>query len=133
MTDDNLPPFMLPPGEEPKSNVVAFRNTRAITSDVTLARNKKLQEYGIDTELILNDAARIYKKLMDGSETLRDHMGEKVEVPLSRERIQSLNIAQTMCFKLLNKTMPDIKQVVLQDETGEETIFNFEMVLTDDG
>jgi len=127
MTD--APAFMQRPGEESRQEVLPFSNNRRIESEVALARDKQLQELSIDTRRILEDAAAIYKLLLDGHETVVDHLGEQMEIPLTRERIAALNSAKDICFKLLAKTMPDIKQIVMRNETGDERPFSFEMLI----
>lgn len=131
------PPFMQPPTPDDATppgvkdqTVVPFRNTRAISSELALSRDKAFRELDIDTQRILTDSVRIYTLLMTGTETVRDHLGEELEVPLTRERISSLNGAFAICKTLLAKTMPDIKQIQIKDENGNELPFNFEMVLT---
>jgi hypothetical protein len=124
--------FLTPPGTADRdADVIPFQPNRKLDGAVSRQRDQVMRKYDIPTERLLARISGICEMLERGTEPIRDHTGEKLEVPLTRERIAALNSAKDSYHKMLAKVMPDLKQLVMTDSAGKERAFDFKVYLTE--
>ena len=104
---------MVPPPGHPDRD-------KELSHALTRERARRL----IDPETLIQDQLHIINIFLRGYEEVasRDPSsppGTVLEVPLQRERIAELKIAGDMSAKLLNKALPDLQSMSLNDEDKE--------------
>lgn len=96
-----------------------------ITAD---AKNRALKRVEEREHLRLELKARDYimtchevaDTLKTGYETVKDANGQPVEIPLDRARVQSLKGSADIVLKLLDRVLPPLKAVEVQDSPEKE-------------
>ena len=76
----------------------------------------------IPTRSIVNMNLRIMQLLAQGREKVTLPEGGEVEIELDKTRISSLKAAADLGFKMLAKTVPDLKQIELRADITEESL-----------
>lgn len=123
-----IPDFLTPPGDDP-TDIKPLGHSRALTNDLAVERNRAMSSLNIETERLLVELAGIQRQLAKGTETIRDHTGLEIEIPLTRDRVSSLKASAEICFGFLKKTLPDLKGIVVQEEKKNDDPLVFEVIL----
>lgn len=76
----------------------------------------------IPTRKLVTDLISISGTLHSGYEERRTPSGETIREELDSTRQQGLSKAAEIMFKLLNKTVPDLKQIELRADVTEEAL-----------
>lgn len=76
----------------------------------------------IPTRKIVHDIIRISDVLERGHEIIHTPAGEPIRIELDATRQQGLYKSAEIKFKLLNKTVPDLKQIELRADVTEEAL-----------
>ena len=76
----------------------------------------------IPTRKLVGDLIDISQTLHHGYEETRTPSGEMIRVELDATRQQGLSKSAEIKFKLLNKTVPDLKQIELRADVTEEAL-----------
>jgi len=126
-----MPPFMRPPGEEPEE-VAPYLEERTLDAPLVIAREKALSKVKLNTANILGEISRIHDILARGTEEVRDVTGEVLYVPLGRDQLTAIKIRLDSYHRMLNKAMPDIRQVQIEDKTDSEKPLRIVMDFGDD-
>jgi len=76
----------------------------------------------IPTRAIVIDLIDISKTLHSGYEEIETPSGEMIRTELDSTRQQGLSKAADIKFRLLNKTVPDLKQIEIRADVTEEAL-----------
>ena len=76
----------------------------------------------IPTRRLVRDILTVHDMLLRGRETVETASGEYLDQELDRTRQNGLKAASDIAFKLLNKTVPDLKQIELRADVTEEVL-----------
>ena len=60
--------------------------------------------------------------LLRGAQTIKTPTGDLIECEIDKTKVASLKAAADIAFKLLNKTVPDLKQIELRADVTEEVL-----------
>jgi len=76
----------------------------------------------IPSRHILEMNSKIMEIFIKGAEDVVTPNGEVISQELDRTRITSLKFASDIGFKMLNKTVPDLKQIEIRADVTEEAL-----------
>ena len=76
----------------------------------------------IPSRQLVGDILTVKDMLLRGREEVRTPSGEILSQELARTRQNGLKAAADIAFKLLNKTVPDLKQIELRADVTEEVL-----------
>lgn len=76
----------------------------------------------IPSREIVRGIMTVQNMFLRGTETIKTHENGFIEQELDRTRIAALKAYQDAGFKLLNKTVPDLKQIELRADVSEEVL-----------
>lgn len=76
----------------------------------------------IPSRQLVGDILTVKDMLLRGREEVRTPSGEILSQELDRTRQNGLKAAADIAFKLLNKTVPDLKQIELRADVTEEVL-----------
>lgn len=118
------PDFLTPPGEtNPEEGFMAgphevlpWEPERRVSAPLAVARDRELSCIQMDTGHNLVRVTELTLLLESGMETVIDHTGCELSVPLSRERVSALKAALDTRMKLLDRTMPALRQMDVPDQ-----------------